>query len=322
MTLVKRSTVFLFVILGALALVTTVFYLLGTEGIVNSYILDLRLKKLLTFGVVALIASFTTFSFQAVTGNRFLTPSVLGLENFYVLMQSLFLAIFWRWSQGIAPRSVTEFFIVMGLQCGFFLLLQPVIKRLLGKGLGLILLICMTLGTFFRSLSTFLQVLMDPNEYDKLQSRLFASLQNANQEVLYLVLILAVLLCLALYRKGKVLDVFYLGKDNARLLGIQVEKEQQTILWLVVVLVAASTALVGPMSFLGFILVNLTYQLVKDYRHQTLFLVGSLLGYVVLLLAQTLVERVFNFNVSIATMIELGGGIFFFYLLYKERRTL
>ena len=239
-----------------------------------------------------------------------------------MLMQSLFLAVFWRWSQGIAPRSMTEFFIVMALQCGFFLLLQPVIKRLLGKGLGLILLICMTLGTFFRSLSTFLQVLMDPNEYDKLQSRLFASLQNANQEVLYLVLVLVVILCLILYRKGKVLDVFYLGKDNARLLGIQVEKEQQVILWLVVVLVAASTALVGPMSFLGFILVNLTYQLVKDYRHQTLFLVGSLLGYVILLLAQTLVERVFNFNVSIATMIELGGGIFFFYLLYKERRTL
>ncbi|KXT75915.1 iron chelate uptake ABC transporter family permease subunit [Streptococcus sp. DD12] len=322
MTLVKRSTVFLFVTLGLLALLATAFYLLGAEGVVNSYILNLRLKKLLTFGIVAVIASFATFSFQAVTGNRFLTPSVLGLESFYVLMQSLFLAIFWRWSQGVAPRSVTEFFIVMGLQCGFFLLLQPVIKRLLGKGLGLILLICMTLGTFFRSLSTFLQVLMDPNEYDKLQSRLFASLQNANQEVLYLVLALTLVLCLVLYRKGKVLDVFYLGKDNARLLGIQVEKEQQVILWLVVILVAASTALVGPMSFLGFILVNLTYQLVKDYRHQTLFLVGSLLGYVILLVAQTVVERVFNFNVSIATMIELGGGIFFFYLLYKERRTL
>mgnify|MGYP007100770505 CR=1 FL=1 len=61
---------------------------------------------------------------------------------------------------------MTEFLIVMTLQCVFFLTLQPMIKNLLGKGVGLILLICMTLGTFFRSLSTFLQVLMDPNEYD------------------------------------------------------------------------------------------------------------------------------------------------------------
>ena len=67
---------------------------------------------------------------------------------------------------------------------------------------------------------------------------------------------------------------------------------------------------------------NLTYQMVKDFRHQTLFIVGSLLGYVILLVVQTLVERVFNFSISVRTMIELGGGLFFFYLLYKERRKL
>ena len=122
--------------------------------------------------------------------------------------------------------------------------------------------------------------------------------------------------------RGRVLDIFYLGKDNARLLGINVEKEQTQILWFVVILVATSTALVGPLSYLGFILANLTYQMVKDFRHQTLFIVGSLLGYVVLLVAQTLVERVFNFSISVRTMIELGGGLFFFYLLYKERRKL
>ena len=322
MTSIKRSTLLLMTILLGLALLATAYYLFPTGSLPNSYILNLRLKKLLVYLVVAVIASFSTFSFQAVTGNRFLTPSVLGLESFYVLMQSLFLAVFWRWSQGIAPKSLTEFAIVLALQSVFFLLLQPMIKALLGKGIGLILLICMTLGTLFRSLSTFLQVIMDPNEYDKLQSKLFASLQNVNQDVLYLVVAMTVVLCFILYRKGRVLDTFYLGKDNARLLGVNVEREQQTILWLVAILVAASTALVGPLSFLGFILANLTYQLVKDYRHQTLFLVGSLLGYVTLLIAQTLVERFFNFNISLRTMIELGGGIFFFYLLYKERRTL
>ena len=71
----------------------------------------------------------------------------------------------------------------------------------------------------------------------------------------------------------------------------------------------------GPSILSWFILANLTYQMVKDFRHQTLFIVGSLLGYVVLLVAQTLVERVFNFSISVRTMIELGGGLFFFYSL-------
>lgn len=113
------------------------------------------------------------------------------------------------------------------------------------------------------------------------------------------------------YIVRKSFGYFYLGKDNARLLGINVDKEQTQILWLVVILVATSTALVGPLSYLGFILTNLTYQMVKDFRHQTLFIVGSLLGYVILLVVQTLVERVFNFSISVRTMIELGGGLFF-----------
>ena len=49
---------------------------------------------------------------------------------------------------------------------------------------------------------------------------------------------------------------------------------------------------------------------------------GNIIGYVMLLVVQTLVERVFNFSISVRTMIELGGGLFFFYLLYKERRKL
>ena len=136
MTMIKRSTLILLLVLSCLALLATAYYLFPTASLPNTYILNLRLKKLLVYLVVALISSFTTVSFQAVTGNRFLTPSVLGLESFYVLMQSLFLAIFWRWSQGVAPRSMTEFLIVMTLQCVFFLTLQPMIKHLLGKEVG------------------------------------------------------------------------------------------------------------------------------------------------------------------------------------------
>lgn len=135
MTMIKRSTLILLLILACLGFLATSYYLFPTASVPNSYILNLRVKKLLVYLLVALISSFTTVSFQAVTGNRFLTPSVLGLE-FYVLMQSLFLAIFWRWSQGVAPRSMTEFLIVMSLQCAFFLSLLPMIKNYWAKVLG------------------------------------------------------------------------------------------------------------------------------------------------------------------------------------------
>ncbi|KXT77356.1 iron chelate uptake ABC transporter family permease subunit [Streptococcus sp. DD13] len=307
-------------ILGILAVLLTVYYLFPTGQTALPYILNLRIKKLWAYVFVAVIASFSTFSFQAVIGNRFLTPSVLGLESLYVLMQSVYLFFFWKWSEGTTPHSIPEFFLVIALQCGFFACLQPAIKSLLQRGIGFILLVCMTLGTFFRSFSTFIQVMMDPNEYDKLQSRLFASLQNINQDLLWIVFPILLWICVILYRKGRILDVFYLGKDQAQLLGVNVEKEQRQVLWLVVLLTSLSTALIGPLTFFGFILANVTYLIVRDFRHRSLFLIGSLLGFVVILLSQILVERVFGYHVTLQVIVELFGGLFFFYLLYKERR--
>ena len=46
--------------------------------------------------------------------------------------------------------------------------------------LFLLLMAGMISGTMFTSISSFLQVIMDPNEYDLLQGRLFASFSNVN----------------------------------------------------------------------------------------------------------------------------------------------
>ena len=81
MTMIKRSTLILLLILACLGFLATSYYLFPTASVPNSYILNLRVKKLLVYLLVALISSFTTVSFQAVTGNRFDTIS-LGIREF------------------------------------------------------------------------------------------------------------------------------------------------------------------------------------------------------------------------------------------------
>lgn len=316
---VQRQRRYLLGLLLLLAIGCAVLYVYPLGGKIVPYILKLRLRKLLTYALVAIIASFSTISFQTIIGNRFLTPSVLGLESLYVLMQSAYLFFYWKWIEQQAPNPMLEFLAVLVIQLIFFGLLQPVIRRLLTKGFGTILLICMSLGTLFRSFSTYLQVLMDPNEYDKLQSKLFASLQHVNTEILLMVSVLVACSAIFLYRKSAILNVFYLGKANATLLGIDVEKTQQSILWVVVLLTSASTAMVGPMSFFGFMVVNVVHQLLKYYEHKWLFSVAGLLGFVVLVAGQGVLERLFNYQITISMLVELIGGAFFFYLLYKER---
>ena len=100
----------------------------------------------------------------------------------------------------------------------------------------------------------------------------------------------------------------------------EVEKEQKKILWAIVLLTSTTTALVGPMMFFGFMMSNLAYLLIKEYQHKWLFSVAILLGFLSLTTGQMLVERVFQLQINVNMVIELVGGLFFFYLLAKEAK--
>ena len=285
----------------------------------TGFIMKLRLQKLLAYLLVAIAGSLATISFQTITENRFLTPSILGMESLYVFMQTIYLFFASKFI-GNTSHPLLEFILVLLIQFGFFFCLQPALKKLLQQGFLFILLICMALGTLFRSASTFLQVLMDPNEYDKLQTKLFPSFQRMNMDILSVATIIIGLAGLYLLKKNAILDVFHLDKKTATILGVEVEKEQKKILWAIVLLTSTTTALVGPMMFFGFMMSNLAYLLIKEYQHKWLFSVAILLSFLSLTTGQILVERVFQLQINVSMVIELVGGLFFFYLLAKEAR--
>lgn len=183
MNKMKSQTRNLLLLLLLLASLSGLLYLMPMDYPLPGFIMKLRLQKLLAYLLVAIAGSLATISFQAITENRFLTPSILGMESLYVFMQTIYLFFASKFI-GNTSHPLLEFILVLLIQCGFFFCLQPALKKLLQQGFLFILLICMALGTLFRSASTFLQVLMDPNEYDKLQTKLFPSFQRMNMDIL------------------------------------------------------------------------------------------------------------------------------------------
>lgn len=319
MNKMKSQTRNLLLLLLLLASLSGLLYLMPMDYPLPGFIMKLRLQKLLAYLLVAIAGSLATISFQAITENRFLTPSILGMESLYVFMQTIYLFFASKFI-GNTSHPLFEFILVLLIQCGFFFCLQPALKKLLQQGFLFILLICMALGTLFRSASTFLQVLMDPNEYDKLQTKLFPSFQRMNMDILSVATIIIGLAGLYLLKKNAILDVFHLDKKTATILGVEVEKEQKKILWAIVLLTSTTTALVGPMMFFGFMMSNLAYLLIKEYQHKWLFSVAILLSFLSLTTGQILVERVFQLQINVSMVIELVGGLFFFYLLAKEAK--
>ncbi|OJG92458.1 iron compound ABC transporter permease [Enterococcus silesiacus] len=284
-----------------------------------AFALELRGKKLLAFVFVGIAATFSTISFQTMTQNHFLTPNILGLDSLYVFIQTL-LFFFLGGQQLLGNETIATFILNVLLMVSASILLSRFLLKKGGNDLFLLLMIGIILGTFFNSISTFLQVVMDPNEYDLLQGKLFASFGNVNSQHLLIAGILITFLVGFLWIKSHALDVLHLGNEQATSLGINVPRFQFVLLTVISGLIGLSTALVGPVTFLGFIVANMSYQLMGTYRHRELFLGGSLLSILLLVFGQFLVEQVFQLNTTLSIVIEFGGGVYFVGKIISERK--
>ena len=254
----------------------------------------LRGKKVAAFLLVALATGIATVSFQTLTQNQFLTPNILGLDSLYVLIQTL-LFFFVGGVNMLSQEQTSTFLISIFLMALLSLLLANVLLKQQQNNLFILLMLGMILGTLFSSTSNFLQVIMDPNEYDLLQGRLFASFSNINTTHLGLAAGIILLGSLVLLAANRYLDVLHLGDDQA-------------------------TALVGPITFLGFIVANISYQLMPTYRHSYLFPTAVLLGIIFLVGSQFLVEQVFQLKTTVSVVTQFVGGLYFIGKIIYERR--
>ncbi|MBM7709624.1 iron chelate uptake ABC transporter family permease subunit [Enterococcus lemanii] len=284
-----------------------------------AFAFSLRGKKVATFIVVALATSISTISFQTLTGNQFLTPGILGLDNLYVFIQTI-LFFFVGGITMLSQESLWMFFanvVIMTTLSVFFLLYF--LEKTTGN-LFLLLMVGMVSGTLFSSLSTFMQVLMDPNEYDLLQGKLFASFSNVNSQYLLVATLLIVLGSAYLWYVAPELNVLLLGNDQSINLGIQLASFQTRALISIILLTGVATALVGPTIFLGFIVATISYRLFDTYQHHRLFLGSFLVGILLLVSGQFLVEQIFHWRTTISIVIQFVGGVFFLLKIIAERR--
>lgn len=304
-------------LLLSIALICIIFFMtFNLKGNIR-YILTHRMWIVLTMILVAFSAATSTLLFQTVTHNRILTPSIMGFESLFVLIQTI--VIFFIDVQGIPYIGIMGKFIVESfLLILFSLLLYKGLFTKFKQNLHLVLLIGIILGTLFRSFANFLQRLMTPTEFAVLQSRIFATFTRADPILIIFSFIIAICIGLFLWRMRFQLDVLALGRDNAINLGVNYHQSVTIILLLVSILVAISTALVGPFTFLGLLIANLAYSISRSSQHRFLLPTAFLLGVIFLVGGQMFLEHVLNMVGAITVVIEFIGGSLFIFLLLKK----
>lgn len=309
----------LLLITGTLVL-AGIFMTVGADG--NwEYVLPRRGRMLIAFMLTGSAIAYSTVIFQTITGNRILTPNIIGLDSLYLLVQTFIIFVFGSLSYVMVNANV-NFILSTLIMVGFAFLFYRFLFRGEKHHLYFLLLVGFVLGTFFSSLTTFMQVLMDPNEFMNVQNRMFASFQRVQTDLLIITGIAFTVLALIGLRYRASLDVIALGKDHAVNLGVDYDGIVKKLLILVAALISIATALVGPIMFLGLLVANVTYEMMRTHQHRWLLPASMLVGMMFLLLGQLVVEHVFTFSTTLSVIINFVGGIYFLWLILKKERKL
>ncbi|AZN31075.1 enterochelin ABC transporter permease [Flaviflexus salsibiostraticola] len=289
----------------------------GSEGYWR--IVSMRADSLIVMVVVAACQAFATVSFQTVTANRIITPSIMGFESLYIAIQTAVVFVFG--AAGVTMVAGTgQFVLQVLLMVGFAGALYGWLLSGRFGNMHIMLLVGVVIGGGLGALSTFMQRLLDPNEFDVLTARLFGNLSNADTDNLPLVIPTVIVVSTILWFRARRLNVLALGRDVCSNLGMNHRRETMIILLLVSILMAMTTSLVGPMTFLGFLIATLAYSLTDTYDHRLIYPVAFLLGFVVLSGAYFILRNFFYAGGAVTVIIELIGGLVFLVVIMRKGR--
>lgn len=277
-----------------------------------------RLPTLICMVIASVAIGVATLIFQSIVNNRIVTPALLGMNSIYSFLHTAAVFVFGTGSALYlnANLSFAADLISMGV---VGTLIYWYLFKKTGHNILYIMLIGTVLSSFFGSMQTAMVRVMDPDEYDALLTTLVADFNNVGGEIIVFAIAALAAIALALRKDLKLLDVITMGRDQAINLGVDYDRTIRRLLFGVVLCMAVATATIGPVSFLGLIVANLSRQIFRTYRHSHLIAGASLLGMLALIDGQLVSQHVFHFTVPMSTFVTIAGGVYFLYLLLSRK---
>jgi iron complex transport system permease protein len=281
-------------------------------------ILNRRFFQVLAMLTSAALIASTALVFQTITNNRILTPSLIGFDSIFVLAQTMI--VFFLTSRSIFyANPYLNYLASAGVMIILTLILYAAVLRKQRNHIIFLLLIGLIISTLTRSIAQFLQTIMDPEEFQYLTINTEVSITNMNTSIIILVVPLMLLIIGLLFKNHHTYDVMSLGEKEAISLGVDYQHVMHKSLIYIAIAMSISTALIGPISFLGLIAVNISRELLKSYKHKELIILSSFIAIIFIVLGQTIVSE-FEYRTTVPVFISMFGGMYMIYLILKENK--
>ncbi|WP_306580496.1 iron chelate uptake ABC transporter family permease subunit [Pseudomonas sp.] len=309
-----RGRHLVWVVAVALALV----FVFANAGLDFDYVIPKRLARLAAMVIGGVCVACSAIAFQTLSGNRILTPAIMGYEAVYLLLQALLVLA--MGVQGVVMLgSSGNFLLSVLLMLGYSWALHRWLFRDGKSNVYFLLLVGLVLTMVMATFTQFVQLKVSPGEFSMLLGYTQASFNRASPRLLLYSGVLVTGLCVLLAKAVPVLDVLALGRDQAISLGVDYRRNVRLLLALIAALVAVSTSLLGPTAFMGVFVANITYAVAGTFRHRVTLALGSAVAIAVFIAAQLLVEHAFNYRTTVGILVNLVCGTYFLALMVRSR---
>ncbi len=183
------------------------------------------------------------------------------------------------------------------------------------------LLAGVAMGFVLNAIMSFLMVL-GTNDLHKIIYWLMGSLANSGWHEVkimlpyYLIGLIPVLFFL------KDLNIILLGEENARYLGVDVEKVKKILIVCATLLTAAVVSVSGSIGFIGLIIPHIARMLIGP-DHRKLLPLAGFLGGIFLLISDDFARSLLSpLEIPVGIITALVGGPYFIYLLRKKKNEI
>lgn len=277
--------------------------------------------SLLGMIVSAALIAVVSLAFQTITENRVLTPSMLGFDSVFLATQSVL--VFFASNIPVMGKLFANpyynFFITTGIMLLISVMMYSIMLRKNKNNIAFLLLFGLILSNIVQSLTNYIEVLLDPQQFQQLKAVTTVSITNMNESIIFIATPAMLLLMFLFVRRSREFDVMQLGESNAKSLGVPYTARVNQTLILIALAMAVTTALIGPVTFLGLLGVNIARELFRTYRHSILFFGSVMVSVLCLVLGQGIVELL-RYATPVTVLIDLVGGTYLILLILKERK--
>lgn len=337
----KSASWFRIVLAGSLVLILAAAYVSLTQGMYDMTVLDVvrtllridpvpehdlvifdfRLPRVVIAALVGCGLGVAGAVIQGITRNGLADPGILGINAGAGAAIVMFMFVFEGQIKGtgfISVMAMPMFGLAGGLGAAGLLYLFAWRKGTLDP--QRLILVGIALGSGLGAVTLYLSLKMNAKDFEMATVWLTGSIWNANWTHILAMLPWLVLLIPLIVRKAHLLDLFQLGEESVKSLGVPLEKERNGLLLCSIGIVSASVSVSGSIGFVGLIAPHIAKRLV-GIQHRRVIPLSGAVGMLLVITGDWIAKTVFApAELPVGIVISIIGVPYFFYLLVRAKK--